>query len=542
MIEDAALLRRYAQESSEEAFAEFVRRYFDLVYSAAVRRTNGDTHLAADVSQLVFTSVARNSASLANHAMLEAWLYAATRNAALNALRAEKRRRARESEAHTMHESASSSEVAPDWGQLRPVLDAAIDELDTHDREAVLLRFFQSRPFAEVAATLRTSEDTARKRVERAVEKLHLLLVRRGITSTTAALAVLLTTEGVTAAPASLVANTTAAAMAGAAATGGGALGILAFMNTAKITAGVTGVLAVIAIGFGVHQYAKSRATETSLAAMTQERDGLSARLRGLEKQLETKMTATQVATPATNAADRAKTSEEARITAGSDAAGASEAALDKLVAGNPELQRLYVQQQTIRLRARYGPFYRSVGLTPAQIEQFEKVMAVFAQASIDVPTVAVAQGLQKNDPAVATLMQQALDQKTQDLRAVLGGSSYDELQQYERTRSMRDVATSLASELYYTDTPLTADQADQLTQIVDASRGSQKGPVNWDFIVARAQSKAVLSPPQLAVLAEKKAQIDLGARIYALTKSWRSQTNATGTKGANSASTSPGR
>ena len=540
MIEDAALLRRYAQESSEEAFAEFVRRYFNLVYSAAVRRTNGDTHLAADVSQIVFTSVARNSASLANHSMIAGWLYAATRNAALNALRAEKRRRARESEAYIMHESSSAPEVAPDWRQLRPVLDAAIDELDTRDREAVLLRFFQSRPFADVAAKLRTSEDTARKRVERAVEKLHLLLVRRGITSTTAALAAVLTTEGVTAAPASLVATTTTAAIAGAAATGSGALGILTFMNTAKITAGVTGVLAVIAIGFGVHQYAKSRATEASLAAMTHERDGLSARLRGLEKQLETKMTAALVSTPATNAADRAKTSEVARTTAGSEVPGASEAALDKLVAGNPELQRLYVQQQTIRLRARYGPFYKSAGLTPAQIEQFEKVMTVYAQASIDVPTVAVAQGLQKNDPAVATLMRQALDQKTQDLRAVLGGASYDELQQFERTRSMRDIATSLASELYYTDSPLTADQADQLTQIVDASRGSHKGPVNWDFIVAQAQTKAVLTPPQLAVLAEKKAQIDLGARIYALTQSWRSQTNATETKGANSASTSP--
>lgn len=41
MIEDAALLRLYAREGSEEAFAELVRRYFGLVYSAAIRRSNG---------------------------------------------------------------------------------------------------------------------------------------------------------------------------------------------------------------------------------------------------------------------------------------------------------------------------------------------------------------------------------------------------------------------------------------------------------------------------------------------------------------------
>ena len=95
MIDDATLLRRYAEEKSEAAFAEFVRRHIDLVYAAALRRT-GDAHRAKDVAQHVFATVARNARSLARHAMLGAWLHTATRNAALNLMISEQRRQIRE--------------------------------------------------------------------------------------------------------------------------------------------------------------------------------------------------------------------------------------------------------------------------------------------------------------------------------------------------------------------------------------------------------------------------------------------------------------
>lgn len=137
--EDRELLRRYAEERSEPAFAELVHRHLDLVYAAALRRLSGDAPAAADVAQQVFTALARQAASLTRCAVLPGWLYATTRNVVVDFIRTEQRRRACEQEAHTMHQLTSPPPPDAAWENLRLWLDAAIDELGDRDREAVLL-------------------------------------------------------------------------------------------------------------------------------------------------------------------------------------------------------------------------------------------------------------------------------------------------------------------------------------------------------------------------------------------------------------------
>ena len=206
MTTDSALLRQFAQTHSEEAFAELVRRHVNLVYSTALRRANGDAQFALDVAQTVFADLARKASSLSRRESLSGWLYTGAHFAAAKVVRTENRRRARE--AKFMRETPNESTPEPDWQQIGPMLDDVMHELKTADREAIVLRYFENRPFAEVGAKLGLNENAARMRVERALDKLRALLGKRGI-STTAALASVISANAVQLAPASLAATLT---------------------------------------------------------------------------------------------------------------------------------------------------------------------------------------------------------------------------------------------------------------------------------------------------------------------------------------------
>jgi RNA polymerase sigma factor (sigma-70 family) len=240
MSEDALLLRRYTAEHSEAAFAELTRRHVDLVYSAALRLVNGDAHGAQDLTQQVFSELARQAKPLARHPALAGWLYTTTRQLAWRSIRSNQRRAVREQMAHTMNELLRQPAAEPDWEHLRPVLDDAMHELNHADRVAVLHRFFKNKSLREVGLELGLTENAARMRVERALDKLRLALVRKGVTSTAAALALALSGHAVHSAPAGFVASLAGASLAGAASETGSALGLFKFMATTKLKIGLT--------------------------------------------------------------------------------------------------------------------------------------------------------------------------------------------------------------------------------------------------------------------------------------------------------------
>src|ERR1039458_9575374 len=97
------------------------------------------------------------------------------------------------------------NDAAPetDWEQLRPVLDEVMHQLRETDREAILLRYLENQPFAEIGARCGLNENAARMRVDRALEKLRGLLARRGV-MTAAALASVISAHAVQVAPVSL--------------------------------------------------------------------------------------------------------------------------------------------------------------------------------------------------------------------------------------------------------------------------------------------------------------------------------------------------
>ncbi|MFT3782184.1 MAG: TonB family protein [Nibricoccus sp.] len=241
MTNDSVLLRQFV-DGSEAAFAELVRMHIGAVHGTALRMVGGDDHLAKDVTQKVFTGLARKASTLVDRPLLLSWLYLSTHYEAAAAVRAERRWRNREQKAYAMQEIEKEGGPEPDWSALRPVIDAALLDLKDGDREALLLRFFRANTFAEVGESLGLSENAARMRVDRALDKLKDVLARRGIKSTAAALGAVIGTQLATAAPATLAATVAAAALTGASTA---TAATLIFMGMTKLQWGMAAVLAV---------------------------------------------------------------------------------------------------------------------------------------------------------------------------------------------------------------------------------------------------------------------------------------------------------
>jgi len=248
---DLELLHRYTRDHSEEAFAALVRLHLDLVYSAALRQVRLP-ELAEEVAQSVFCDLACQAGRLAPNTILTAWLYQTTRRTAIDVIRRESRRQAREL---TACELTAMQTSCSDWAQLAPVLDEAMERLDSMDRTAVLLRYFENKSLREVGQALGTSEDAAQKRVSRAVERLREDLAQQGVTVGTAALAALLSTSAVQAAPATLGAAILSATAVAASATANASTATAAANTIAMTTLQKTLVTIAVVGGLGTGLY-----------------------------------------------------------------------------------------------------------------------------------------------------------------------------------------------------------------------------------------------------------------------------------------------
>ena len=500
MMDDAALLRAYAENRSERAFAEFVGRRIGFVYVAALRQVGGDAHLAEDVTLGVFGLVAKRAGALAGHERLAGWLYTTTRNTAHQAWRDARRRDAREQEAARMSElhrddaaGAAGSDEFVGAGKLRLMLDEALGALRAGEREAVLLRFFEGRGFWEIGGRLKMSEDAARMRVARALEKMRGSLARRGVTSSAGALSTLMTAEAALGAPAGLAASVSAGAVASAgvaaAGAGAGVGAILAFMSSAKITM-VAVVAFLIAAGGAYFGAQNERASSDALAEARRENSRLAAQLRGLEKQAA-------AAKPDPVAAGRA------------------------LLADHPEIkEKLVALDRAVAKRFSYR-IAKALDLSP---EQSEKLSEIWGRGSVGLSTYAT-----RNYGTVSFAglrLREESEVGSLTLKELLGDAGFEKFLHFMGLRNVgSDFSAELGNALCFTDEPLTSQQAWGLEEI---ARDLEKNHADitdagarWDAMVERARS--VLSPRQM------RALVEIGDRYVwqrELTK-WNSEYNA---------------
>ncbi|HXE42204.1 MAG TPA: sigma-70 family RNA polymerase sigma factor, partial [Candidatus Baltobacteraceae bacterium] len=244
MTSDLDLLRQFARENSQDAFAEIVRRHLNLVYSAALRQVLSP-QLAEEVAQSVFADLARSGTGIlpVNETnSLTPWLYSVTRRTAIDVIRKESRRQLREQIAVEMQ---TMNATANDWTQIAPLLDDAMTALDETDRAAILLRYFENKNLREVGESLNISDDAAQKRVSRAVERLRELFLKQNAPIGAGSLAVLISANAVQSAPVALGKTVIAVALAKGATAGSstltlakGALKLMAWKTKTTLIAG----------------------------------------------------------------------------------------------------------------------------------------------------------------------------------------------------------------------------------------------------------------------------------------------------------------
>jgi len=220
MPDDFDLLREYLERGSDDAFRMLVERHSGMVHAVALRVVR-DKAQAQEVTQAVFVILVRKAAKLPRATILAGWLYRTARFVAMEALRAEKRRQQHHEDYAQMNNAATSYSV---WNQIAPLLDDVLCHLRETDRNAIVLRFLEDKPFSDVGIALGITEANAKMRVGRALEKLRSAFARRGVVLPAATLLATLSAHSASAAPVGLSYSVGTIALAGEAATGSSVL------------------------------------------------------------------------------------------------------------------------------------------------------------------------------------------------------------------------------------------------------------------------------------------------------------------------------
>jgi RNA polymerase sigma factor (sigma-70 family) len=236
-------LREYVKTRSPDAFRAIVETHVNAIYSQCLRQLR-DRALAEDVTQMVFITLAKKAATIPADAVLGGWLFNATRYCCRNTQRAEMRLRNRERKAAAMR-SESIPAAQNECGEAEMILDDAISHLSDRDRDAVVLRYFEGKSMKDLAEILRISEDAAKQRVNRAIERMRTYFSNHGIAMPSVAIVGVLDAAVKPAAPsvakAAVAVATTKAA--------GGSLAIFSWPKIAAAFATATLVISAAIVG-----------------------------------------------------------------------------------------------------------------------------------------------------------------------------------------------------------------------------------------------------------------------------------------------------
>lgn len=508
---DLQLLDRYSRERAEDAFTELVRRHIDLVHSAAFRQLQS-LPLAEEVAQAVFIKLARHPGSFPPDTILSAWLYQVTRREAIDVVRREARRQAREKAALEMKPNASDEVPEAVWSQIEPFLDEAMEALDEPDRAAILLRYFENKSLRDVGEHIGTTEDAAQKRVSRAVERLREHFRTRGIAVGTGSLGTLLSAHAIQAAPAGLVTTVSAGVGIATTATLSAAAVSIASVSTPTILAMTTlqkSILVVAALAaLGTIAYQQrvisqlqrermevanrlEAAVETTRQAIT-ERDVTSNRLANASAEL---------ARAKQNPGEVLKLRGQVGVLRQEKSELGSKSALNKITA-DPASRKIMRDQQKMGMAAIYTDLVKRLKLSKETTTKFHDVIADGVMDGIDLVTQALLDKKSRTEiDALFAQHETAVRAKVAD---ALGEDEAGKFDEYSKDLLSSLTAIQFASNLTGDDEARNSKKA----KLLDAMREATAAAQTAAGLPADYQTTPMLNFRNIA--SEEQAEISL--------------------------------
>ena len=482
-ISDRQLIRQYAEASDQHAFEQLVKRYIDLAYSAA-RSCLGWEDLARDACQLTFVELSRKAAHIKDPAKLGSWIYSTTRNLSRKIQRTEVRRQQREQ--RYMDHQLTQTAPKPDWSHLVPEIHAALDQLKAADREAIILRYFQGKSLVEIGEILGVSADAVRMRVKRALEQLNAGLCKKGISSTTAALAAALPTHAALSAPPELAASisTTVLAAAGTTISVTTLTGIGITIMKAKILI-ISAVAATTIVGGSVYLAKQSNKELPNLAT---EKNAAST-----EPSEQTVADSGMTAAPTNNPSESVATENPKP-----NATKRGQRELLATMAKNPTINKAREAAQRGAIESMYEDFIDYLKLSPEESEFFVDLLMsrqmglLNLMSAGDIPSEkreAMTEQLLVTDSIFRKQMEQFLN----------NSDDFDEWIYFEKTIGERMMLSQMDQDLYGTEAALSDESYKSVLEMMYVEKSKIYSddfydPTNMDYSPERFSKEKLLA------------------------------------------------
>ena len=264
---DRELLRAYVQNSDEAAFRKLVERYVPMVRAVALRGVR-DANLSEEITQNAFALLARKARKLSKEVTVSGWLFKTARYETLRLTRKEATRLKKMK--HYAQESTLTEAAIHPEPNFREPLDDALSKLNENDRNAILLRFYESMSYRELGEKLGKTEAAAQKQVERSLDKLRVRLHRRGVAVTHAMIASAFLSQFHSNVQAANVAKLTSSSLSSTSPLTGQSTWINSLFTMASKSQIITTTTILLLTGFITWQAADLHASKQEIAELTE--------------------------------------------------------------------------------------------------------------------------------------------------------------------------------------------------------------------------------------------------------------------------------